>query len=408
VPAAIEVRDVHKRYRVYRERYRSLKEIMIHRRLGIWEERWALQGLTLDVERGTTIGLVGPNGAGKSTTLKLMARILSPDRGSVAVRGRASGLIELGAGFQPEYNGRENVYLNASLLGLTRTEIRRRFDDIVSFSELEDHIDAPLRTYSSGMHMRLGFAVAIHVNPEVLLIDEVLAVGDAAFQRKCFDWLETFQRRGGTLVIVSHDLSAIREHCDVAAWIGEGRLLELGDPGAVIGDYLEAVREQRLAVAEASAELGDETGPPPAAQIVDVQLLDRGGREVKELRSGDPLSVEIAYQCHQPVSRPVLGVALFRNDGAYVYGTNSSVDGLEMAPAVGPGRVRLDYRALPLLAGTYLLSVAIFDGADSPALDHRNQRYPFRVLGKSGEHGLIRLQHDWTLLDEPAGKRRAG
>jgi ABC-type polysaccharide/polyol phosphate transport system ATPase subunit len=408
MPAAIEMNDVYKRYRVYRERYRSFKEIMIHRRLGVWEDRWALRGLTLDVEPGRTIGLVGPNGAGKSTTLKLMARILSPDRGSVAVRGRASGLIELGAGFQPEYTGRENVYLNASLLGLTRSDTRRRFDDIVSFSELADHIDAPLRTYSTGMYMRLGFAVAIHVDPEVLLIDEVLAVGDAAFQRKCFDWLESFQRRGGTLVIVSHDLSAIREHCDVAAWIGDGRLLELGDPATVIGDYLEAVSEHAAAAAEATAERRDATGPLPAAQIVDVKLLDRGGEEVKELRSGDPLSVEIVYHCHRQVSNPVLGVALFRNDGAYVYGTNSSVDGLALPPAIGPGRVRLDYRALPLLAGSYALSVAIFDGPDTPALDHRNQRHPFRVLGKSGEHGVIRLQHDWSLLGERAATPRVG
>jgi ABC-type polysaccharide/polyol phosphate transport system ATPase subunit len=404
----IELHDVHKRYRVYRERYRSFKEIVIHRRLGQWEDRWALQGLTLEVERGATVGLVGPNGAGKSTTLKLMARILSPDKGSVRVRGRASGLIELGAGFQPEYTGRENVYLNASLLGMKRAEVRKRFDDIVAFAELEDHIDAPLRTYSTGMYMRLGFAVAIHVDPEVLLIDEVLAVGDAAFQRKCFEWLERFQRRGGTLAIVSHDLTAIREHCDQAAWIGDGRLLGLGDPAAVIGDYLEAVRERQLAVAEASAARDGEAESVPAAQIVQVQLLDRAGKEVKDLRSGDPLSVEIAFHCHQEVASPVFGVALFRNDGAYVYGTNSAVDGLAMAPAFGPGRIRLDYRSLPLLPGTYLLSVAVFDGVDNPALDHRDQRYRFRVLGKSGEHGVTRLPHDWSLVPQAADRERVG
>jgi ABC-type polysaccharide/polyol phosphate transport system ATPase subunit len=404
----IELRDVHKRYRVYRERYRSLKEIMVHRRIGVWEDRWALQGLSLEVGRGATVGLVGPNGAGKSTTLKLMARIMSPDAGTVSVRGRASGLIELGAGFQPEYTGRENVYLNASLLGLTRADVRRKFDDIVSFAELEDHIDAPLRTYSSGMYMRLGFSVAIHVDPEVLLIDEVLAVGDAAFQHKCFDWLERFQRRGGTLVIVSHDLTAIREHCDQAAWIGDGRLLSLGDPAAVIGDYLEAVREHQVAVAEATAARGGGEEATPAAQIVDVRLVDRAGQEVRDLRSGEGLSVEIAYQCHQEVANPVFGVALFRNDGVYVYGTNSAVDGITLPPAVGPGRIRLEYRSLPLLPGTYLLSVAVFDGADNPALDHRDQRYRFRVLGKSGEHGVTAIPHDWVLVNEPVGRQRAG
>ena len=404
----IELQDVHKRYRLYRERYRSVKEILIHRRLGEWEDRWALQGLTLEVGRGATVGLVGANGAGKSTTLKLMARILSPDSGTVRVRGRASGLIELGAGFQPEYTGRENIYLNASLLGLTRADVRRRFDDIVGFAELENHIDAPLRTYSSGMYLRLGFSVAIHVDPEVLLIDEVLAVGDAAFQRKCYDWLERFQRRGGTLVIVSHDLTAIRERCDQAAWIGAGRLLGLGDPAAVIGDYLEAVREHQLVVAEASAARTDREEATPAAQITDVRLLDRTGQEVRDLRSGDAMSVEIAYHCHEEMADPVFGVALFRNDGVYVYGTNSAVDGMRMAPALGAGRVRLDYRSLPLLPGTYVLSVAVFDGADKPALDHRDQRYRFRVLGTSGEHGVTRFAHDWALVKDPADQRRVG
>ena len=360
------------------------------------------------MERGATLGLIGPNGAGKSTALKLMARILTPDRGTTTVRGRASGLIELGAGFQPEYTGRENVYLNASLLGLRRKEVQRRFDAIVAFAELEEHIDAPLRTYSSGMHMRLGFSVAINVDPEVLLIDEVLAVGDASFQRKCFEWLESFQRRGGTLVIVSHDLGAIREHCDVAAWIGDGQLIQLGDPASVIGDYLEAVREQDLAAAEARAAGGSPFDAEPVAQIVDVRLLDGGDREVQEVRSGDPLSVEISYDCRHRVTNPVFGVALFRNDGAYVYGTNSAVDGWGLPAALGPGRVRLDYSSLPLLPGTYLISVALFDGAGTPALDQRSQRYQFRVLGRTGEHGVARLPHEWSLLEEPVGRRRVG
>ncbi|MGH7862632.1 MAG: ABC transporter ATP-binding protein, partial [Candidatus Dormibacteraceae bacterium] len=243
-PVAIELDGVSKRYRVYRERYRSLKEVLMHRRFGEWEERWALREVSVQVESGSTLGLIGHNGAGKSTTLKLIARILVPDRGRVQVSGRAAGLLELGAGFQPEYTGRENIHLNASLMGLSRREIDARFDDIVSFSELDDVIDTPLRTYSSGMQMRLGFAVAVHSRPEVLVVDEVLAVGDAAFQRKCMDWIETFQGAGGTIAMVSHNLGVVREVCDVVAWMERGRIVRIGESESVVDAYIERVREE--------------------------------------------------------------------------------------------------------------------------------------------------------------------
>jgi ABC-type polysaccharide/polyol phosphate transport system ATPase subunit len=407
--AAIELRDVHKRYRVYRERYRSLKEIAIHRRLGEWEDRWALQGVTLDVEPGTTLGLIGNNGAGKSTALKLMARILSPDRGSVNVRGRLSGLIELGSGFQLEYTGRENVFLNASLLGMSRGEAERRFDDIVAFAELEDHIGAPLRTYSSGMYMRLGFSVAIHVDPEILLVDEILAVGDEAFQRKCIDWLEAFQRRGGTVVMVSHNLGAIRHLCDQAAWIGEGRLLAMGKPDAVLTAYGDSVREQRMAAAEAG-HMGGAGAEPPAVQLGEVRLLDEEGRPVQELESGAGLSLEIDYRCNRRLEAPVFGVALYRNDGAYVYGTNTSVDGVHMPAIEADGRITLRYRSLPLLPGTYVVTVAIFQGVhpDVVAVDYRERYYRFSVAGQTEEQGLVRLDHEWNLAAEATGSRRRG
>jgi len=233
--------DVEKRYRVYRERYRSLKEVLFHRRFGEWEDRWALRGVSFDIEPGVSFGLIGPNGAGKSTALKLMSKILVPDRGAVEVSGRVAGLLELGAGFQLEYTGRENIFLNASLLGLSRREAEDRYDSIVDFSELGDNINSQLRTYSSGMSMRLGFSVAIHVDARVLLVDETLAVGDEAFQRKCFDWLRRFQDGGGTIVLVSHSLEQVREVCSTVAWIQEGRIQRQGRPDEVIGAYLDQV-----------------------------------------------------------------------------------------------------------------------------------------------------------------------
>lgn len=402
---AITLEDVHKRYRVYRERYRSLKEIAIHRRLGIWEDRWALRGVSLEVAPGSTMAMIGPNGAGKSTALKLMARILTPDRGRVAVRGKLSALIELGAGFQLEYTGRENVYLNASLLGLTRKEISRSLDSIVAFAELEDHIDAPLRTYSTGMYMRLGFAVAIHVRPEILLVDEILAVGDEAFQRKCTDWLEDFQRKGGTIVMVTHGLGAVQEMATQAAWIEHGRLVQLGTPADVIAAYLEEVREHRRDVeAERQRRLDTER---PSIELDRARLLDRAGRPATLVERGDPLCVEITYRCHRRVETPVFGVALHRNDGAYVYGTNTHVDGLELAPIESDGKLTLRYDSLPLLGGTYLVSVAIFGSSKplAPPIDYHDQLYAFRVVPPTGEQGLTHLAHRWEVGSQVAARR---
>jgi ABC-type polysaccharide/polyol phosphate transport system ATPase subunit len=404
VAPAIELRDVHKRYRVYRERYRSLKEIAIHRRLGEWEERWALRGVSLAVERGHTLGLIGPNGAGKSTALKLIARILVPDQGEVRVAGRVAALIELGAGFQLEYTGRENVYLNASLLGLSRREIDRRFEAIVDFAELRDHIDAPLRTYSSGMYMRLGFSVAIHVDPEVMLVDEILAVGDEAFQRKCFDWLDRFQRAGGTIVLISHNLGAVREMCSQVAWIQEGRLQELGPPGRVVNAYLDHVRAEMGRQAVLREATGNRDARVPAIEVGTVRLLDAAGRPAEELSIGQPLTVEIGYRVNERVETPVFGVMLYRNDGAYVYGTNSHNDGLDIGPVERDGVVRLTYRSLPLLDGTYRLTVAVFasNRANAAPADYHEQRYSFRIVSGSMEQGMARLDHLWSVEDDQA------
>jgi ABC-type polysaccharide/polyol phosphate transport system ATPase subunit len=406
VAPAIALEDVHKRYRIYRERYRSLKQLAIHRRLGVWEDRWALKGVSLEVPRGSTLGLIGPNGAGKSTTLKVMARILTPDKGRVHTNGRLSALIELGAGFQLEYTGRENIYLNASLLGLTRSEINRKFDAIVAFAELEDHIDAPLRTYSSGMYMRLGFSVAIHVEPEILLVDEILAVGDEGFQRKCIDWLETFQRRGGTIVMVSHSMATIRQMCTQAAWIQNGDLVELGSPAAVIGAYLQEVREQRLDV---ELERRVHEREQPEVELGEVRLLDERGRPATVLDRGKPLVVEIPYRCNRRVEKPVFGVAMHRNDGAYVYGTNTDVDGISLDPIEADGSLRFRYRSLPVLGGTYVLTVALFGSMDPPTpIDYHEQRYSFQVRPPTEEQGVVHLEHDWELMSIAEPKESYG
>lgn len=235
---AIEVRDLHKKFKVYYDKGLTLKERLLFHSRNSYEDRWVLRGLSFDVAQGEAVGFIGENGSGKSTLLKLLTRILYPDQGTVTVRGRVSSLIELGAGFHPDMSGRENIYLNAAIFGLKRYEIDRRLDDIISFSELESYIDNPIRTYSSGMYMRLAFAVAINVDADVLLIDEILAVGDANFQKKCFNHLKEIKRKGTTIVIVSHSLSQIEEICERSLWIDNGLLRMAGAPENVHRRYM--------------------------------------------------------------------------------------------------------------------------------------------------------------------------
>jgi ABC-type polysaccharide/polyol phosphate transport system ATPase subunit len=406
---AVRLVGVDKRYRVYHERYRTLKEILIHRRMGEWQDRWALRGVDLEIPRGTTFGLIGPNGAGKSTALKLIARILVPNSGEVIVDGRVSALIELGAGFQLEYTARENVYLNASLLGLSRREIDRRFDEIMDFAELRDHVDEPLRTYSSGMYMRLGFAVAIHVDPEIMLVDEILAVGDESFQRKCYDWLERFQQRGGTIVMISHNLGAIRELCQTAAWLQEGSIQLLGEPGTVVGAYLDQVREDRGRQAELQALTGRRDVKVPPLELAEVRLIDDDGRPLEQLAAGGSLTVEIGYRVNEPIEKPMFGVMIWRNDGVYVYGTNSYNDGLELGTLRSDGKVRLRYDSLNLLPGTYRVTVAAFasQGERANASDYHEQRYSFRVLSSTLEQGVVSLKHSWAAQDAASRETQA-
>jgi ABC-type polysaccharide/polyol phosphate transport system ATPase subunit len=408
VAPAVELVGVDKHYRIYKQRYRSLKEVIFHRSFGEWEDRWALHGLDLSIERGQTLGIIGSNGAGKSTTLKLMGRILQPDRGEVRTRGRVAGLLELGAGFQLDYTGRENIFLNASLLGLNRTEIKRRFDDIVGFAEMEEYIDDPLRTYSSGRHMRLGFAVAVNVDPEIMLVDEVFAVGDESFQVKCLEWMDSFKTAGGTIVMVSHQLEAVRQLCSQVAWIDHGNLRRLGEPQAVCDAYVDWVREGMGQGAGLHVVEDDPHRPP--LELGPVRLLDGGGEPTAELSSGSSLTVEIPYRLNRPVAEPVFSVAIHRNDGLHVYGVSTAEAGVS-APELQPGGlVKLTFPRLSLLSGTYRVSVVIHGVRRHNAmpLDSHWQRYTFRVVSAATEEGLVRLDHEWTFGQSQARLGEAG
>ncbi len=308
---AITVEGVTKRFRLYHERNQSLKSTLLRRGRASYEEFWALRDVSMAVPKGTAMGLIGENGSGKSTLLKCMARILRPDSGRIATEGKVSALLELGAGFHHELSGRENVYLNGSILGLSKKELDRKFDDIVQFAGLDRFIDTPVKNYSSGMYLRLGFSVAINVNPDVLLVDEVLAVGDENFQRRCRDKFTELRAQGKTVVLVSHALESIRELCDAAAWLEAGHLRAVGDVDEVVDHYLHVVDEAAADGARAGPPAGDGGGNV----IAHIDLLDQKGEPTREALTGDAVTLRFHYELDGKVRRPVFAMAIHTVDG---------------------------------------------------------------------------------------------
>lgn len=406
MPAAVTFEHVSKRYRVYHQRHELLKEAVLRRGRGNYEEFYALRDVSFDVSHGSTVGIIGSNGAGKSTALKLIARILHPNAGQVHAAGRVSALLELATGFHPDYTGRENIFLNGALLGLRRDLIRRRLDEIISFAGMERFIDNPVKTYSSGMYMRLGFAIAVNVDPDVLLVDEVLAVGDADFGQKCYDRINRFRADGKTIVFVSHDLQAVRRFCDRALWLDGGLIRADGDPSEVTEQYLADV-QRRQEPSEDAPEGAAARWGTRQVQIARVELLGDGVQPKYVFEPGDPIQVRISYRCREAVDSPVFGIAIIRSDdGVNAYGTNTRARGMGISRLEGSGTVTVTVPALNLLEGGYLLSVAIVDEADRVTYDHWDRRVEFRVRQKDAEPtGLVYMPASWTVDVQPAGPR---
>jgi ABC-type polysaccharide/polyol phosphate transport system ATPase subunit len=421
-PLAVEANEVAKVYRrfLHQNQFRTLKSALVTGSLlsdlSPGETFTALDGVSFEVPAGCTFGVIGENGSGKSTLLKLMAGITRPTRGSLTVRGRISALIELGAGFHPEISGRENVAINGIMLGLTRRQVEERFDEIVAFAELERFIDAPVKTYSSGMYARLGFAVAIHVDPEVLLIDEVLAVGDEAFTRKCLDKIGEFRRRGKTIVLVTHSLGLVEKMCDDVLWLRQGRKADQGDPKRVVDAYLTYVaggEEALLAQEHGRAPTESAPDAPEApgeevqhgyregrwgsreVEITDVRLLDDRDRPRHVYTPGERLTVALSVRAARKVKDFVFGIGLFTADGVSVYGTNTHLEEFEAEGLEGAGEVRLAIEDLRLVEGTYLLDVAAHRRDGTP-YDYHRGLYSFRVKSRVKDVGVYRPAHRWT------------
>jgi ABC-type polysaccharide/polyol phosphate transport system ATPase subunit len=406
--AAVAFRSVSKRFRLHRGRHvLTVKDLFVRGgRAGLFggEEVWALRDVTLDVPRGRMVGIVGSNGSGKSTLLNLVGGILKPTSGTVAVAGRVSALIELGAGFHPEFTGRENIHVTGVLLGLSRAEIRERFDAIVAFAGLDAFIDNPVKTYSSGMYMRLGFAIAVTVDPDILLIDEVLAVGDEAFQHKCVGKIQEFKARGKTILLVSHDLGSVERLCDEAVWLDGGRVMAKGATREIIDRYLNhvALEEARaLGVEHQAAEAAVAAGSAQRwgsrdIEITRVRLCDAAGHERYLYEAGEACTVRLGYAARRPVDDPVFGIGIFRKDGVGCYGTNTAVDGLAAGKVEGDGEVAVDILRLDLVEGEYLLDVAVH-ARDGHPYDYHSRLYTFAVRSRIKDTGVARLPHRWRL-----------
>lgn len=390
---AIEFRDVSRRFVLHHERRASFQDwfIGLIKPRGSAEEFWALRDVSFGIRRGETIGIVGRNGAGKSTLLKLVTRILEPSSGKVIVNGRTYAMLELGAGFHPDLSGRDNIYLNGSLYGFNRKEMGRRYDEIVRFAELERFVDTPVKHYSSGMYARLGFGIAVHMDPEILVIDEVLAVGDANFQQKCFRQLEVLKARGTTIIFVSHDADSVRAFCDRAALIAGGHLLDIGPANDVVDHYERLLHEGE-----------------PTASLLRVRAVDRLGIATDELLRGDDLRIEALLRTPGGASTAGLALALdlFDEGGTHLFGTQATLPE-QLPPAVAGSRRADDepdtrvaaatIRQPPLASGSLRLVATLLDAraAGREVVDRRETLLRIDSAA-GGANGLLALEHDWS------------
>ena len=412
---AIEVDNLTRIYQKYsaRHRFKTFKSALLKgdllKALRPDEVVKALDGVSFKVDKGMTFGVIGENGSGKSTLLKVVSGIAKPTSGRVEVRGKVSALIELGAGFHPEISGRENVYINGIMLGLTKKEINEKFDEIVRFAELEEFIDAPVKTYSSGMYMRLGFSIAINVNPEILLVDEVLAVGDASFVPKCLDRIDDFRRRKKTILFVSHDLSTVRKICDKVLWLKNGVVQTIGEPKRVTDAYLQDVAEKqedeferRQVEVESRAAEEEEYGEERREnrwgkreiEILKVRLKSTEGKDKHVFAPEEDMVIEMDIEAYREIKDFAFGIGIFNSHGVCCYGTNTFLEDMEPVSIRGQGTVVCRLKRLNLINGTYYLDVAVHK-RDGYPFDYHRSLYSFLVSSSHKDVGIVRPEHSW-------------
>jgi ABC-2 type transport system ATP-binding protein/lipopolysaccharide transport system ATP-binding protein len=398
---AIRVEGVSKVFELHSDRRTNIKERFVRGRSTEGDRFWALKDVGFEVPRGSTYGLIGHNGSGKSTMLKLLAGIHRPTSGTIMADGRVSAMIELGAGFHPELSGRENIYLNGSILGLTRKQIDGALDEIIAFSGLERFIDSPVKIYSSGMYVRLGFSIAVNLDPEILLIDEIVAVGDEEFQRRCFDHLYKLRRKGVTICFVSHSLPLVQTLCDHAVWLDHGEMRAEGKALQVVDAYLREVNKaeaSRLGDAESLDDSASRRGTREIT-ISKVEFLDATGAPTPVGSTGDPLTIRMHYEVHDPVTEPVFGLAFYHESGTHVSGPNSREGAVVTGTPTGEGYVDFRMDRLLLQPGAYVVSAAVVDTTMAHVYDYRDQAFALHVQPgrRAAGPGLVSLPGSWSM-----------
>jgi lipopolysaccharide transport system ATP-binding protein len=379
---------------------------------------WALRDVSFRVAPGRMVGLIGRNGSGKSTLLSLIGGIGQPDRGKIRVHGRMRALLDLGVGLHPDLTGRENVFINGVIAGLTRREVQQQFDSIVAFAELEAFIDNPLRTYSTGMRMRLGFAIAVHTSPEILLIDEVLAVGDLAFQRKCIERIAQFKAEGCTILFVSHDETQIKKLCDEVVYLREGYLVAQGDPEVVVGQYIADMRDEtHRRTPEEYPVMRSSSGEPLIVhenrfgslemQITGVHILSPTGLPIREIRSGEPLRIEIEYKAPKPIPSPIFSLNISREDQLICYDTNTQAAQQTVPTLHGTGKIILQLERLDLNSGQYYINVGIYEPNWSYAYDYHWHVYPLLIHPSGFDKGVLIAPHQWEIVNAEMPSHRS-
>ncbi|MEX1029322.1 MAG: ABC transporter ATP-binding protein [Paenibacillaceae bacterium] len=421
---AISIKNVSKAFKIYMDKPLTLKEKVLKLRSNEYSNFFALKDVNLDIKKGETIGLIGHNGCGKSTLLKLITSILYPDSGEINVVGRISSLIELGAGFHPDFTGRENIYINASIFGMSKKEVDQKIDEIIRFSELGEFIENPVRTYSSGMYMRLAFSVAINVNPEILLIDEILSVGDVNFQKKCYDKLEGFKLNGATIVIVAHDLGTIEKICDRVIWMDKGEIVAQGEADRIIDLYTQHMnkqfieqRQQEISIEktadpvriEDNSEVGnsavkktldisdDNRWGSREVEITEARLVNPKGVTTNILSAGETVVIEIDYKVNSPQKEYIFGVGFYTAEKVLIYGNNTQIGKMKLQKINNSGTVKFKVSQCNFLSGNYKLNVAIVDG-DHRALDFIKFYMDFTIVSNDKAVGITSIDHNWELV----------
>lgn len=418
----ITLERVSKRYRLSRLGSKSIREELVRSLAKLRpgrgareydDEFYALRDISLEIERAETVGFIGPNGSGKSTLLKLLSRIIYPSSGKILVNGSVASLIEVGAGFHPELSGRDNIYLYGSIMGMKQSEVRQKFDQIVDFAEMSRFLDTPVKHYSSGMYVRLGFAVAAHINPHVLLVDEVLAVGDAAFQSKCQQRIEELRRGGMTIFFVSHDMAAVERLCDRVYFLQQGQIRSIGTPQEVIHDYYNAVLyhntpEDHSEYSQLEAELAATASTGQVAEIRNVRFLNRDGQEIDTISTGDPLVARIEYVAYRPLEDPVFDLLFYSAEGHLHTHYTTAINGDPIPLLQGHGVVEITSAEFGLTPGIFKIDAQLLRRGAIDAYDRKPRQYMLRVLPGRSTRGMFYSPHQWRLLPGEEARAQSG